>query len=1071
MRIFTISFKSLLLVTPIIFGICTLQAQHIDSTKSASVAPPKANTAKKGITVTGTILDAATNKPLAGINISIFEYSAAISGDKGEFTIQVPDDVAVLTISGPGFQTKDVPLKGRKSVSVILFEDTYNSVYDIAQTPFGQTPQNQSTNALSSINTQGGWETNNETADTYLQGKVAGLNAIRRSGTPGIGANIFLRGYSSLYGTNKPLLIVDGMIYDNNHYGNSLIGGHVYNPLEQIDFKDIENITVIKDGSSVYGTRAANGVILISTARARELATHIDFGVYGGFNFTPSNIPLLKAPDYRVYLSDVLRTSGLTDAQIQAQPYMNDVVGSSTYAQYHNNTDWQKQVFKNSYSTNYYLKVTGGDAIAKYALSLGYLGNNGITRETNLDRYNTRFNADLNLTPKLSATASLSFTYAQQNLFEQGTNYKINPIYASQIKSPLIGVHSVNAQGVESPNVTDVDIFNTSNPVALLESARETNRSYRFFGLVNFKYQFNKYLNLQTGIGITSDKVRENTFIPRAGVVNDTLSNAVADSRLGSQVQRFYSIYNDTRLSFDRTFNRIHHISANVGFRYNSNNTQTNYSLGYNSATDQLISVDNGVPLLRRTGGDLGKWNWLNNYLGLDYQLLGKYLFSYNMAVDGSSRFGTQIPGALNINGNKFAILPSLSAGWLISSEKFMSGLSFIELLKLRASYGFAGNDDIGNYTARQYYVSQNLLGTQGLVRGNIGNPQLQWERNKKANIGIDASFLNERLSVSIDAYQNTTDKMIVYEPQPTTSGFTYAVTNNGGMRTKGLEFAVNARIINHANLKWDIGGNIAAYRNKITKLPGNQMLTTYAGATVLTAQGLPANLFYGYKTNGVYASDAEAAAAGTTHQGISVVSSTGTLVKLKGGDVRFSDTNGDNIIDSKDMQIIGNPNPDFTGSFNTRFSYKRLTIDALFTFSKGNDIYNYTRRVLESESGYQNQTLAVVNRWRADGQVTNIPKATYGDPMGNARFSDRWIDDGSYLRLRTVSVSYNVPVKTKFLKSVNVYLTGNNLFTVTKYLGYDPEFSATESLLTQGIDTNLEPIYRSVQLGIRVGL
>ncbi|MVN22706.1 SusC/RagA family TonB-linked outer membrane protein [Mucilaginibacter arboris] len=1070
MRIFTLLFKSLLF-TSLVFGANNLFAQQLDSTKRTVAAPATVNAIDKGITIRGTIKDAATNKPLAGINISVFEYSAAITGDKGEFTIKVPNINAVLTVSGQGFQSKDVPLKGRKSISVSLFEDSYNSIYDIAKTPFGQTPQNQSVNSLASISTQGGWETNNETTDSYLQGKVAGLNAIRRSGTPGIGANLFLRGYSSLYGTNKPLIVVDGMIYDDNHYGNSLIGGHVYNPLEQIDFKDIDNITVIKDGSSIYGTRGANGVILISTAHAPELATRIDFGVDGGFNFTPSNLPVLKAADYRTYLSDVLRTSGLTDAQIQAQPYMNDAVGSSTYAQYHNNTDWQKQVFKNSYNTNYYLKVSGGDEIAKYALSLGYLGNDGITQETNLARYNTRFNADLNLTKKFTASASLSFTYAQQNLRDQGTNYKINPIYASQIKSPLVGVHSVNAQGVESPNLTDADIFNISNPAALIGSAQETNQSYRFFGIVNFKYQFNRYLNLQTGIGITSDKIRENTFIPRAGVVNDTLSNAIADSRLGTQVQRLYSIYNDTHLSFDRTFNRIHHVSANLGFRYNSDNTQDNYSLGYNSATDQLISVTNSVSALRRTGGDLGKWNWLNNYLGLDYQLLGKYLFSYNMAVDGSSRFGTQIPGVLSISGSKFAVLPSIAAGWLISSEKFMSNVNFIELLKLRASYGLTGNDDIGNYTARQYYVSQNLLGTEGLVRGNIGNPQLQWERNKKANIGIDASFLNERLSVSIDAYQNTTDKMIVYEPQPTTSGLTYAITNNGGMRTKGLEMAVNARIINHSNFKWDVGMNIAAYRNKITELPGTQMLTTYAGGTILTAQGLPANLFYGYKTNGVYTSDAEAAAAGTNHQGISIVSSTGALVKLKGGDVRFVDTNGDNIIDSRDMQVIGNPNPDFTGGFNTRFAYKRFTLDALFTFSKGNDVYNYTRRVLESESGYQNQTLAVVNRWRADGQVTDIPKATYGDPMGNSRFSDRWIEDGSYLRLRTVSVSYNVPVKTKFLKSVRVYLTGNNIFTMTKYLGYDPEFSATESLLTQGIDTNLEPIYRSVQVGVRVGL
>ncbi|MGI4020994.1 MAG: SusC/RagA family TonB-linked outer membrane protein [Janthinobacterium lividum] len=1064
MSIFTLPFRNLFFVI-LLVSAGNVFAQQPDSTKSHINLPAKRST-DKGHTITGFVKDASNNKPLGGINISVFEFSAAITDDKGAFTIKVPEYDAVITVSGPGFQAKDIALRGRKSITVALFEDTYNSIYDIAQTPFGKVPQNQATNALTSINTQGGWEAANETTDSYLQGKVAGLNAVRRSGTPGMGANLFLRGYSSLYATNKPLIVVDGVIYDNNHYGNSLIGGHVYNPLEQIDVRDVDNITVIKDGSSIYGSRAANGLILITTGHTPELATRIDFGAYGGYNITPSNIPLLNASQYRTYLSDVLKTSSLTSAQIQAQPYMNDGTGNAAYAQYHNNTDWQKQVLKNSYNTNYYLKVSGGDEIAKYALSLGSSGNGGITDQTDLTRYNTRFNADLNLTKKFTASAGLSFTYSQQNLRDQGANPKTNPILVSQIKSPLVAIHDINSQGIQSPNISDVDIFNVSNPVALINTAQETNKSYRFFGVINFKYQFNKYLNLQTTVGVTSDKVRENTFIPRAGVVNDTLSNAIGDSRLGSQVQRLYSIYNDTRLSYDKTFNRIHHLSANLGFRYNSSTSQDNYSLGYNSATDQLISVGTGVNALRTTGGDIGTWNWLNTYLGVDYQLLGKYLFSYNMAVDGSSRFGKEVPGALTVNGNKLAVLPSISAGWLISSEKFMSKLNFVELLKLRGSFGYTANDDIGNYAARQYYVSQNLLGTEGLVRGNIGNPQLQWELNKKIDIGLDASFLNERLSLSIDAYQNTTDKMLVYEPTTTASGLSYALTNNGGMRTKGLEIAANARLLNQQNFKIDLGFNIAAYRNKITEIPNDQLLTTYGGATILTAQGQPANLFYGYKTRGVYATDAAASADGYQQR-----MPNGTLVPFKAGDVRFADLNGDKVIDDKDRQVIGNPNPDFVGGFNTKITYNRFTLDGLFTFSKGNDVYNYTRAVLEGQQGYYNQTLAVLNRWRADGQITDIPKATFGDPMGNSRFSDRWIEDGSYLRLRTVSLTYNVPVKNKFLRSVRVYLTANNLFTITKYLGYNPESSATESVFTQGINNGYEPIYKTVQLGVRIGL
>lgn len=305
---------------------------------------------------------------------------------------------------------------------------------------------------------------------------------------------------------------------------------------------------------------------------------------------------------------------------------------------------------------------------------------------------------------------------------------------------------------------------------------------------------------------------------------------------------------------------------------------------------------------------------------------------------------------------------------------------------------------------------------------------------------------------------------MLIYEPLSAVAGITYAAENNGGMKTNGAEVSITGRLINKSNLKWDLGFNVSAYRNKVTKLP-ETMLYSYDGATIITRVGSPANLFYGYQTNGVYASDSEAASAG-----LSVRNSNNTLTPLKGGDVRFVDQNNDKVIDSKDQTVIGNPNPKFTGGIFTSISYKRLSLSALFNVVSGNSLYNYERRLYESESGTENQSLAVLNRWQANGQVTSIPKAVYGDPIGNSRFSDRWIEDGSYIRLRTLTVSYNVPIK-KYFKYIKIYVTGNNLLTFTKYMGYDPEFSATESILTQGIDNGLEPQVKSVQLGLRLGL
>jgi hypothetical protein len=287
---------------------------------------------------------------------------------------------------------------------------------------------------------------------------------------------------------------------------------------------------------------------------------------------------------------------------------MNDDPSSPDYYRYHYQTDWQKVVFDNSFLKNYYLKVTGGDNIAKYALSLGYLTNAGVTRQTDLTRYNTRFNADLNLSHNLSATANLSFTFNEQNLKDQGLSVKTNPIYTALIKSPFTGPNEVTDKGIESPTFTDSDTFNVSNPAALISNTKQLNKNYRFFGSVGFNYSFSRRLSLGTLVGISVDKVRESIFIPRKGVVNDTLPDGtVADSRLGTQTKRLLSIYNDTRLSYERTFNQIHRLSARAGVRFQQNRTEQDFGLGANSATDDLLSVGNGVNILRRTGGDLGR--------------------------------------------------------------------------------------------------------------------------------------------------------------------------------------------------------------------------------------------------------------------------------------------------------------------------------------------------------------------------------------------------------------------------------------------------------------------------------
>lgn len=1017
--------------------------------------------------VSGLVKDAATGQPLVGASIQIEGYSAAISDNKGFFRVGVPTLEAVLSVGADGFQIKQVALKGRNNVTILLYTEPFGSVYDLVNLPLGMRPANQVSYSAVSVQVGDGWRQGSKASvESYLQGKVAGLDVKRNSGTPGDGANLMLRGFNSLYATNQPLIVVDGVPYDNEVYGNNLISEHRYNPISNIDLKDIDNITILKSGTSTYGTKGANGVILITTARAKELATRIDFAAYAGFNSQADNLPLLDASGYRTLISDIMGTdTSLTSKDIQRMPFMNDDPSNPDYFRYHYNTNWQDLILRNSVNQNYYLKVTGGDNIAKYALSLGYMKNDGMQRNTDLTRYQVRFNGDLNLSKKLTAAINLSLSSNQQNSLNQGMASQTNPLYLSWIKPPILPSHVVGDDGKVSPNLADYDIFGFSNPVSLVDHMQGFSKYYRFSGTVKFAYEFNPSLHLQTLVGVTFDKAQEDFFIPQSGVVPDTLDKAVAYNHSGSNLQRFFNLYNDTRLNYDHTFGGAHHLTLNLGARYSNYESEQEFGKGYNSATDEFVSVGMGVASLREIGGAIGKWRWMNGYFNADYDFRQKYFLSFNVAADGSSRFGTHADEGLKISDHSYPVMASISGAWLMSSENFLANAGFIESLKLRASYSQSGNDDIGNYTARQYYISQSLLGMQGVVRGNIGNPALQWEDVAKMNLGLDGSLFDERVSFSLDYYHNKTTKMITLEPINTATGFSYLISNNSAMQTDGLEFSLNGRLVGNSALSWDMGITLASYKNKVLQLPGDEILTQFVDATYQTKVGQAANQFYGYKTDGIYNTAAEAAAAGLLN-----VRADGSTAAFEAGDVRFVDKNGDGLISDADRQVIGDPNPKLTGGFNNTVTLKRWKLDMLFTFSTGGDLYNYQRARLESMSGFENQTEATVNRWRSDGQVTGMPRASWGDPSGNARFSDRWIEDGSYLRLRTLSLSYQIPVEKSALKYIYVYGTANNLFTFTKYLGYDPEFSATRSVFGQGVDLGLEPLGRTFQLGLRLG-
>lgn len=1026
---------------------------------------PQSSVNAAAVNVKGKVFDSRLGRPVTGARVSFGSAVAKITDSTGAFELKVSGENALIQVSLDGYTTKTVPAFSGKELMVVLYPSDYQSLYEKTSTVFGDNGLLKTTGAVEKHDINA-WEQNSESVDSYLQGRFSGVSVTRKSGTPSIGANVWIRNFSSLYTNNQPLYIIDGVVYNAEIHSASITAGHENNPLQNVDVRDIQDATILKDAvaTSIYGARAANGVVVINTNHAKELATRIDLQLSSGYNQAPRALPLLNAYAYRSYLNDVLTTTSYSGEEIAAMPFNNDNRSFEGYGVYHNNTNWQKQVLKNSVDKNLFLRVMGGDDIAKYALSVGYNNERGIIDNTQQDKYTARFNGDMRLSNRLTAQTNISIGYGQQQLKDQGASAMTNPVFLGLIKAPLLHTHEVTNDGSVSPNYADADYFGYSNPLQLIYNGLNNKKAYRFLGSMVFDYKLNDFFNISNLTAATYDKAQEDFFIPKKGVAKDTINNMEVYSRLGAQVARYYSISNDLRLRFNSRLGKESDIEAIAGFRYQRNDAEQDYAIGFNSATDQLVTIGNSTAESRLYGGHIGKWVNLTGYALANLTLQNKYIINASLGVDGSSRFGVAADGGIKISGHPYGIFPAVGAGWILSNEAFLKTSSVVSLLKLRLNYGLVGNDDIGNFNARKNYISQNLLGVQGLVREGAANPYLKWETVEKLGGGLDMAFFRERLNISIDLYRHHTKNMLVYNKGNSLSGIGHYLFNNGAMQNTGIDVNVSGRLVN-GRVTWDAGISLGKYNNKVTAVP-ETVYTEYAGATYITQNGQAANAFYGYKFDGVYSTEAEAASAG-----LGILDIAGNKIPFTAGDAKFVDKNGDKIIDDRDRFILGSPIPDLFGGMNHTVAYKKWRLSALFTFNSGNEVYNYTRAQLESGKNFYNQTDLMLNRWRAEGQVTNVPKVSYGDPMGNARFSDRWIEDGSYFRLRQLALEYDFSISNQLVKYIRVYGTVNNVFTLTRYLGYDPEFAASSNVFHQGIDVTLEPVFRSYQFGLRIGL
>lgn len=1017
--------------------------------------------ASAGVNISGVIKDVRTGQGISAARVSVSnEPVSAITDEDGSFSIRTSSASSLLVVSAIGYTPREIGVRGRTSIEIVLF-------------PEGFTPVLNSTAVKSLLASEVPDNVVKVSADEIIPQLFGGkLRAANRSGAIGTGYSLFIRGLNSLNQNAQPLFVIDGVIRDNLYDVQSIHAGFFSNPLANIEFNDIEDIQVIKDGTSLYGAKGANGVIVITTRRARDMVTRINLNLSTGITAEPRTIPVMGADDYRIFVSEILGTAGLTNDEVLQLPFLNDDPKRSTYKRYHNQTNWNDYIYRTGLQNNYAINVTGGDDKARYYFSLGFTNNQGVVIQNDFQRYNMRLNADLKLTPKISSAINIGFSRIDRNLIDDGVEPNTSPTWMSLIKAPFLSPYNYTFMGDLTTEFAFADIFNVGNPPAVINHSINTVKQNGFNISLKPKVLINNELNVTAHFDYYLNKTNEDYYRPYLYAA-PVFIHGIGDSYNArmSQVMRSNVLFADARLNYSKKLDARSSVDAFAGTRIIYNEYESDYVEGHNSRSNSSVNLRGSFRNLVSDGVNL-ETKSISHYLNAVYQYDQRYFLNAVFSMDASSRFGRQTESGIKILGHSWALFPAVNAAWLASSEEFMQQMDFISLLKLKTGYSISGNDDIPAYQSRTYFGSEKLQGVaSGLVLKQLANPKIQWETTSRANVGIDLGLFNDRINLAVDAFQSVTNNLLVLKDLPEVSGLAKYWSNEGQMKNRGLEATIGARIISTTNLQWEAALSVGRYRNQITQLPAGEFITTIYGAEVLSRVGQPAGVFYGYKTLGVFTDEQQAADAGLTMR-----NEFGELVSFGAGDIIFADVHNamgvrDGIIDSNDRQIIGDPNPDWYGSFNQSLRYKKLTVNALFTFSVGNDIYNHSRHMLESQSDLSNQSLAVLARWRADGQTTNQPRAVYGDPMGNARFSDRWIEDGSYLRLKSLSVAYQVPLKSDFLQGFSVWVSAENLWTLTGYLGADPDVSVNNRVLYQGIDAGLLPLSRSYNIGLRLNL
>ncbi len=1020
-------------------------------------------------TITGKVYG-EESKPLAGVTIQLkgSKTISSTTNDEGNFSINVPvAEKTVLKLSYVNYVNQEVTVKGNNAGSVVL-QSKQSSLDAVVVVGYGSSRRKDLTGAVEKLNIKDLSKAPVRSFEEALGGRAAGVQVVSSDGQPGSPVSIVIRGNNSITQENTPLYVIDGFPVEgaNNN---------------AINVSEIESIEVLKDASAtaIYGARGANGVIIITTKKGKAGPTEISYNAYYASNSIIKKMDLLSPYEFVRYQFEY-------DSSNTKSTYLSN---GRTFENYRNikGVDWQDRVFRNSKMVNHEIAIRGGNGKNTFSISGSALNQEGIVKFSGYDRYQGRFRLDNAVSDKLKIGINVNYSalkaYGTIPSFTSSSSSTSNLMFSVWGYRPVSGDSTIDlSEGLDPAFELDLNDsrFNPLETVTYEVRNRFTNA---ITGNFNIDYQYSKNLTLKSTFGYRNDVDRNEEFnntrtrggspYTSAGRVNGVNGSLIYNTK--------NSFVNENTVNFNKKINKKNTIDVLGGatVQYNSRSV---YGMAATQLPNEqlgLSGLDEGVPTKVYS---LNSPNTLVSFLArTNYNFDSKYLFTVSMRADGSSKFS---------DNNKWGYFPSGSFAWRLSKEKFMKKIDFIKDAKIRAGYGMTGNNRVDDFAflpslktdLTLAYPFDNNPTNNTVVPASLGNADLKWETTAQTNLGMDLNLFDDRVNITADVYRKVTFDLLLNALLPPSSGFTSSYKNIGKVENKGLEFSFTTKNIEKDDFTWSTSFNIAFNRNKVLALNGGQESqlslinwdNQWRGLPAYMAKvGQPLGLFYGLIWDGNYQySDFDISGAGVYTLKPNVTSNTSVYsTRIQPGHIKYRDLNGDRVITDDDKTIIGDANPDFIGGFSNNLKYKNFDLNFFFQFSYGNDLLNANRLVFEGNSGrsLQNQFASVLDRWTPENQ-NNIMFVAKGD--GDRQYSSRVIEDGSYLRLKTIQLGYEMPsalMKKAKIKSLRFYMSAQNLITWTKYTGVDPEVSVYNSALTPGFDYSVYPRAKTTTIGLNL--